>query len=87
MQAEDLRRWQRQKPFKPFRLHVTDGAAYEVRHPEFLMVLRRYAVVGLALPGAGGEFPETSVDVDLLHITRIEPVEAPASAPPADGAP
>ena len=34
MRPEDLRNFLRQKPFRPFRVTLTDGRIYEIRHPE-----------------------------------------------------
>ena len=48
MTRSDLRTRARQHPFRPFRLVLTDGTAYDVRHPDFLMIGRDSAVVGLS---------------------------------------
>ena len=41
--------WQRlhSQPFEPFRICLSDGTAYEIPHPELVMVGRRSAVVGI----------------------------------------
>lgn len=44
MQFEDLERRLRTRPFRPFRIHLTDGASYEVRHPEMCLLGRRRLV-------------------------------------------
>jgi hypothetical protein len=75
MTRKDLLQRVRQKPFVPFRMVLTEGTAYEVRHPDFVMVGRDSLVVGL--PGEQEqEFYETSVLIDLIHIVRLEPLEA-----------
>jgi len=77
----DLLKRVKQRPFSPFRLIVSEGAAYDIRHPEQLMVARDSAVIGLE--GAPDQdFYETTVLVDLLHIVRLEPL---AAATPATG--
>jgi hypothetical protein len=66
------------RPFQPFRLCVSDGRTFDIRHPEMLMVARHSASVGL--PENGGEelpgqaYPRMArfAMVDLLHITGIE---------------
>ena len=35
------------RPFTPFRLTLTEGSTYDVRHPEFCMVGRRSVILGL----------------------------------------
>jgi len=81
MQPTDLDKRLRRKPFLSFRLYLTDGAFYEVRHPELLMVGKRTAVIGLADDPTDTHY-DRSVDVDLLHIMRMEPLE---TSPPASG--
>jgi hypothetical protein len=58
----------------PFRLVLTEGTGYEVRHPEQIMLARDSVVVGV--PGRNGEedFFETTVLVDLFHIVKLEPI-------------
>jgi hypothetical protein len=38
MSPEGIRKLLRQQPFKPFRLVMASGKAYEVRHPEMAFV-------------------------------------------------
>jgi len=47
MNPEELRDTLRHQPFEPFRLVMTDGAGYEIRHPDLLWVGRSTAMVGL----------------------------------------
>jgi hypothetical protein len=85
VQAEDLRRWQRQTPFRPFRLFLTDGQSYEVRHPEVLLVTKRYASIGLPVAGTPDDIPERVAEIDLFHVVGVEPLEVPASPHPNGG--
>ena len=79
MAPEELRDCLKQQPFEPFRVVLTDGTGYGIRHPDLLWVGKRTAFVGLT--GEPGQtFFERSVRVDLLHISRIEPLDA---MPPA----
>ncbi|HWG41451.1 MAG TPA: hypothetical protein VN688_01605 [Gemmataceae bacterium] len=79
MQQEDVEKKVRQRPFKPFRLYLTDGSTYEVRHPELIMLGRRYLVLGIAADPSQTVFDQ-SVDIDLFHIVRMDYVETPAAA-------
>jgi hypothetical protein len=82
MAPEDLRDLLRKQPFEPFRLVMTDGVGLDVRHPDLLWVGRRIAMVGLT--GEPGQtFFERAVQVDLLHVIRIEPLQ---SAPQSQSA-
>jgi hypothetical protein len=84
MQPGDLDKRLERKPFQPFRIYLTDGAAFDIRHPEMLMVGKRAAVIGMADDPADTHY-DRSIDVDLLHVIRAEPLEAPP--PPAGNGP
>ena len=82
MAPEELREVLRTQPFQPFRLVMTDGEAYEIRHPDLLWVGRRSAMVGLT-GQPGRTFYERAVQVDLMHVIRLEPLELNPSPPRA----
>ena len=81
MRRDDLTEALRASPFRPFRLYVSDGSTYEIRHPEMLMVTRQSVVVGILDTGGNGAsenaYPEIerSTTVDLLHVTQMEELE------------
>jgi hypothetical protein len=70
----------RRRPFAPFRVHLTDGSSYEVRHPDLVMPGARSVAIGLP----GGTLPEgvyeRIVILALIHITRLEPLDTPAAS-------
>ena len=66
------------QPFQPFRVCLSDGAAYEVRQPEMVLIMQCEVVI--ALPEAGEQFPRHLVYCDLLHVTRIESINGKPSA-------
>jgi hypothetical protein len=72
--AEELRDTLKQQPFEPFRLVMTDGGRFEIRHPDLLWIGRRTAYVGL-VGQPGQTFFERSVKVNLAHIVRVEPID------------
>jgi hypothetical protein len=65
------------RPFKPFRLVMSNGQTYEVRHPEMAMLTRTDILVGVGEvdEGVPAEFRICS----LLHVTSVEPVSTAAS--------
>ncbi len=77
---EELREVLHTQPFQPFRLVMTDGQGYEIRHPDLMMVGRRSAMVGLT-GRPGRTYYERAVQVDLLHVIRLEPLETATSGP------
>jgi hypothetical protein len=72
---EHLRRW----PFQPLRVHLSDGSAYDIRHPEMAYVSRTELVIGIS--AGDSRLPARSVYCDPVHVTRIEPIDGqPADA-------
>jgi hypothetical protein len=74
MAPEELRDMLRKTPFEPFRLVMTDGIGYEIRHPDLLWVGQRSAMVGLTGDPAKTLY-ERTIKVDLLHVIRLELLE------------
>ncbi len=75
MRAEKLREMQRARPFRPFRVHMSDGRSFEVTHPEVFFVTRHYLM--LAYP-TGVEVPEDVKQLAMMHITSVDDL-SPAS--------
>jgi hypothetical protein len=75
---EDLTQHLLATPFQPFRVVLTDGQSYDVKHPDFVLTTRRTAVIGVKKSDEQPFFDRYHV-VSLLHIVRLEPVEAPAA--------
>lgn len=80
MLAKEIVAIQRKQPFPGLRIHVSDGASYEIRHPEMMMVTAFQ--VFIALPPRVNGVPESWVYCDPVHITRIEPING-RPRPPA----
>lgn len=75
MAPEELAAALRRRPFIPFRLTLTEGSVYEVRHPELCIPGRRSAFIGFPAPGDPDLLYERSVMVDLLHVVKLEPLD------------
>jgi hypothetical protein len=80
MRPEDIRDFLQRKPFQPFRLTLTDGLTYEVRHPEMAMVGRSIVAIGMPAPNDPGPVFDRLVTVSLLHIMQVEPSEIQGTA-------
>ena len=74
MRVDTIRVFLRAMPFKPFVIHLSDGARFVVPHPDFVSVSHGLIVVSQA-PGSRGHRLRTTT-CDALHVTRIEVVEA-----------
>jgi len=81
MRPEDVREFLRRRPFRPFRLTLTDGRTYDVMHPDLAMVGRNWVQVGLARPGDPEIIAERLISISLLDIMQIEPLESVVSPP------
>jgi hypothetical protein len=69
MRPDDLLEPLRRRPFAPFRIHLTAGETYDVRHPDQIIVLRSRAALSA---GAENGIPKHVDHVALVHIVRIE---------------
>ncbi len=78
MPPETLWEQLRRQPFEPFRIHLTDGTSYEIRHPELVMVGRRTAAVGISERERQPPLYDRLTTVALVHIVRLEPLAATA---------
>ena len=79
MLADEMRDELRKRPFEPFRLCLTDGTVYEIRHPDLVMVGLQRLLVGVPAEGREGIFQRYDV-VSLLHVVRLEPLQTGPSA-------
>jgi hypothetical protein len=80
MPPDEIRSFLRARPFVPFRLCLTDGWSFEIRHPELLMVGARAVVIGIPQAGVPDPLFERTITVSLLHVVSIEPLESSAAA-------
>lgn len=72
MTVQTFRELLEQQPFKPFRLVMSSGQTYEVRHPEMAMLTRTDLLVGVGDTDEG--VPAEFKICSLLHVSAIEPL-------------
>lgn len=60
------------QPFQPFRLVMSSGQTYDVRHPEMAWLTRTDMYVGVGATDAG--VPDEARICSLLHVTAVEPL-------------
>ena len=63
------------EPFRPFRLHLASGRAFDIRHPEMIKVLRS-AVLVFKSTGDTPEIPDYWESVSLMLTESISHPEA-----------
>jgi hypothetical protein len=66
----EIREVLRQQPFEPFRIEVSDGTTYDIRHPD--MVLPTYTALHIGIPGKEGY--ERAAIVSLVHVVKLMPL-------------
>jgi len=68
--------------FRPFRLVMSSGQTYDVRHPEMALLTRSDLLIGIDIADEG--IPAEFKICSLLHVTAIEPLDnAQAVKPPS----
>jgi hypothetical protein len=78
MFAKDVQEFTRRQPFRPFRLTLTDGRSYEIRHPELVNVGRTTVFIGFPAQGDDETIYDRFKILDLLHIMEAEPIDVEA---------
>jgi len=63
------------EPFKPFRIKMTSGENFEIRHPEMIQVGRTTASVFMWMNEEGKELGEREREISILLIESIEPLK------------
>lgn len=77
MTIQTFRQLLAQRPFQPFRLVMSSGQAYEVRHPENAFLTKSDILVGVDDTDEG--VPADFRICSLLHVTAVEPISSPAA--------
>jgi hypothetical protein len=66
--------WMNANPFKPFRVCLTDGKAYDVPNHDAALITQNYLEVGIGLNDEG--IPRTIARCAIPRIVRIEELQA-----------
>lgn len=79
MTVQTFREVLAQRPFRPFRLVMSSGQTYEVRHPEMAWLTRTDLLVGVGETDEG--VPAEFRIYSLLHVATIEPLNPATTGP------
>jgi len=82
MTVRTLRELLTERPFKPFRLVMSSGHAYEVRHPEMAMLTRTSILVGI-----DEEDDEVPAEFKIYSLLHVSGVERPGAGEPRQAGP
>jgi hypothetical protein len=79
MTLRTLRELMANRPFKPFRVVMSSGLSYDVRHPETAFLTRTILFVGMDVKDDG--VPDEFKMCSLLHVATMEPLNIPVAGP------
>jgi hypothetical protein len=79
MTVQTFRDLLKERPFKPFKLVMSSGESYEVRHPEMAWLTRTDILVGTGDSEEG--VPANFRICSLLHVASVEPLNLAGSQP------
>jgi hypothetical protein len=80
IKANDMKQWAWARPFRPFRVYLTDGRQFDVPEPTWTLVGE--PVILLPIPSEVDprqSVPEHLEMVDYHLIERVEPLPKPTS--------
>lgn len=80
MLQDDIRRLTRAIPFQPFKLYVTTGDVFEVRHPEMIITTPAMAHIAIPSPSGPQDVAANVQIVSLFHIQKFEFLAETSSA-------
>jgi hypothetical protein len=79
MRPDDIHGLLHKRPFQPFRIRLSNGTTYDIRHPELVVVGRSTMFIGVPAP----DLPPATYDdfalVSLMQLAEVTPV-IPASS-------
>jgi len=62
------------EPFRPFRIKMTSGETFEIRHPEMIQIGRTTATVFTWMSEDNEDPKEREREISILLIESIEPL-------------
>ena len=79
---DDVQSRLRERPFAPVRILTSTGQAYDIYHPDLVLIARRFLVIGI--PSSDNPSQADQVTrVALVHLAELR--DLPAPAPLANG--
>ncbi len=70
MSPQEILRYVRAQPFRPFRIQMVSGRTFEIRHPEMVRVGRRDLLIFKFV----ADSPEVYDDWDAVSLLLIESI-------------
>lgn len=76
---EDIQNRIRQRPFVPLRIVTSSGQAFDIYHPDLILVGRREIVIGRSSTENPAHFDQLT-RLALMHVTALEDLPLPTPA-------
>jgi hypothetical protein len=76
--AEGIQTRLREKPFVPLRVVTSSGQAYDITHPDLVLVGKRSLIIGTANNDNPTQF-EVANRIALMHVTDLQDIPKPAA--------
>lgn len=80
---DDVKDRLRERPFRPVRIVTTTDQHYDIYHPDLVMVLQRFLMVGTA-SSDDPSLADSVTRVALVHVAELR--DLPITSPPSNGA-
>jgi hypothetical protein len=64
------------EPFRPFRIRMTSGRTFEIRHPDTIQAGRSTIAISTVLSDDPDEAKEQEIRVSYLQIESVEPLDS-----------
>ncbi|MCS6977595.1 MAG: hypothetical protein NZM31_11385 [Gemmatales bacterium] len=85
LRPKDIQARLRERPFRPFRLVVSEGLRFDINHPDLVLVGQRDLTIGY--PSAEDpQLYDRLLRVALAHVVGIEDLPKPGTTEGADSA-
>jgi hypothetical protein len=65
------------EPFRPFRIQMSSGRTFDIRHPEMVQVGRTTMTIFTYMSDNPEDARERQTEVSLLLTESVEPLDAP----------
>jgi hypothetical protein len=65
----------RKRPFEPFRIQVSDGTTYDVRHPDMIIPTPTAAFIGIPATAQATDCARVEI-VAMEHLVKLLPLPA-----------
>ena len=72
MRLREVRDLVERRPFRPFRICMSDGSVHLVTNPDHVFLTKHTVHVGVL--EEGDDLPDHTIYCDTLHISRVETV-------------